>query len=599
LIKSCQNPDFGIAQCFTIWYDKKKTEVKIVRLQINESKNAASFYVVKSISEKGKRTNKVVEKLGTQAELERKLVGKAPIEWAKEYVAELTRKEKEQEREVLIKYSPKKSIEKNEQRSYNGGYLFLQKIYYELKLDKICKTIKSKYNFEYDLNSIVSRLLYSRIIYPASKHATNQLSERFIEAPKFELHHIYRALEVISKETEYIQSELYKNRVSLTRQKSKILYYDCTNYFFEIEQEEGLKQYGISKEHRANPIVQMGLFMDGEGIPLAFNINSGSTNEQTTLKPLEKQILSDFGLDKFVVCTDAGLTSKANRKFNDMGGRAFITTQSVKLLKSYLKEWALNPQGWKICGDNKIYDISKKDEEQDKDKIYFKETWINDDEIEQRLIVTFSLKYRDYQRNIRNSQIERAQKVIDTNPTKLKKANQNDYKRFITKTSCTKEGEVADKEIYSINTDVIASEERYDGFYGVCTNLEDDVNHIIKINKRRWEIEESFRIMKSEFKARPVYLKRDDRIIAHFTTCFISLIIYRLLEKRLGEKYTAHEIIDGLRIFSFYSIKGEGYIPTYTRTDFTDDLHDVFGFRTDFQIVNNLYMKNIFKITKS
>ena len=577
-----------------------------MRLQIIETKNAASFYVVKSTYINKKHSSKVVEKLGTRAELEKKLGGTDPVKWAKEYVAELNLKEKEQKREVLVKYSPSKSIIKNEQNSYNGGYLFLQKIYHELRLDKICKTIEEKYKFEFDLNSILSRLIYSRIIYPSSKYATFHLSSKFIEPPKFELHQIYRSLEFIAKETDFIQSELYKNRIHLTNRKSRILYYDCTNYFFEIEQAEGLKEYGASKEHRPNPIVQMGLFMDSEGIPLAFNINAGGTNEQITLRPLETQILRDFELGRFVVCTDAGLSSIDNRKFNNVQGRKFITTQSIKKLKKHDREWALNPQGWRISGDNpcdgdrnhKIYDISKIDEENHKKDIFYKETWLNDDGIEQRLIVTFSLKYRDYQRNIRNSQIERAQKTIDENSSKLKKVNQNDYKRFVTKTNCTDDGEVAENEIYGINAEKINEEEKFDGFYGVCTNLEDGISAIISVNRRRWEIEESFRIMKSEFKARPVYLKRDDRIMAHFTTCFISLIIYRLLEKRLNEEYTSHEIIDGLRDMNFLCVKSEGYIPAYTRNDFTDAVHDKFGFRTDFQIVTDRCMKNIFKTTK-
>ena len=212
--------------------------------------------------------------------------------------------------------------------------------------------------------------------------------------------------------------------------------------------------------------------------------------------------------------------------------------------------------------------------------------------------MTYSLKYKEYQESVRNCQIERAQRTIDTRPTKIKKCNSNDYKRFIARSHCTPDGEVADKEIYSLDRDLIAAEAAYDGFYATCTNLEDDASSIIKVNKRRWEIEESFRIMKSEFKARPVYLQRDDRITAHFTTCFISLIIYRLLEKKLGESYTSSEIISGLRNMNFYQIKGEGYIPTYTRTDFTDDLHEAFGFRTDYQIVNNKQIKKIFKATK-
>ena len=394
-------------------------------------------------------------------------------------------------------------------------------------------------------------------------------------------------------------SELYANSLKIAKRNKGILYYDCTNFFFEIEQEEGLKQYGVSKEHRPNPIVQMGLFMDGDGIPLAFCINKGNANEQTTMKPLEEKILSDFDLSKFIVCTDAGLASSANRKFNDKDGRAFITTQSIKKLKKHLREWALDPNGWHLSGSEDSYDITELDTSKDRDKIFYKQRWIKEDGLEQKLVVTYSLKYREYQESVRNSQIDRAQRTIDKNPTKIKKCNSNDYKRFIARSHCTTDGEVAEKEIYSLDNDLVAKEAAYDGFYATCTNLEDDAASIIKVTKRRWEIEESFRIMKSEFKARPVYLQRDDRIMAHFTTCFISLIIYRLIEKKLSERYTSSEIISGLRNMNFYEINGEGYIPTYTRTDFTDDLHEAFGFRTDYQIVNNKQMKKILKTTKS
>ena len=569
-----------------------------MRLKISKSKNSSSLYVIKSYRDNGKNTSKIVEKLGTYDELLKKLDGQDPIEWANQYIEELNNKEKEQTREVIVKYLPTKPIDKNLQLSFNGGYLFLQKIYYELELNKICKEISEKHKFDFDLNSILSRLVYSRIIFPSSKLATYQLSSKFIEQPNFELHQIYRALEVIAKENDFIQSSLYKNSLKLTKRNTGVLYYDCTNYFFEVEQEDGIKQYGPSKEHRPNPIVQMGLFMDGDGIPLAFNINKGNANEQITLKPLEKMILADFELSKFVVCTDAGLASEKNRRFNDINGRAFITTQSIKKLKEHLKIWSLEPTGWHLLNDVNTYDISKLDDEEDRDKIFYKERWIKENDLEQKLIVTYSIKYRDYQSKIRNSQILRAQKLIDTNPSRVEKHNQNDYKRFIDKRNFTPDGEIANKEIFSIDTELILNEEAYDGFYAVCTNLEDDASKIIKINKRRWEIEECFRILKSEFKARPVYLSRDDRIEAHFTTCFISLIIYRLLEKKLGEKYTCHEIIRELRDMNFYKIKGEGYIPTYTRNDFTDDLHKAFGFRTDYQIVSKKQIKNIFKETK-
>lgn len=570
-----------------------------MRLSISKSKNSTSLYVIKSTYENGVHSSKIVEKLGTVDELSKKLNGQDPIEWAKKYIDELNRKEKEEKLDVIVKYSTSKIIPKNEQRSFNGGYLFLQRIYHQLGIHKICNNLSTKYKFDFDLNSILSRLLYARIIFPASKLATLQLSKQFIEQPNFELQHIYRALEIIAKETDFIQSSLYNNSLKITKRNTGVLYYDCTNYFFEIEQEEGLKQYGPSKEHRPNPIVQMGLFMDGDGIPLAFNINKGNTNEQLTLKPLEKKILSDFNLSKFIVCTDAGLASKTNREFNNERDRAFITTQSIKKLKKHLMEWALDPTGWKLACGEKNYDISKLDEEHDKEKIFYKERWIKEDGLEQKLIVTYSLKYRNYQRQIRNSQIERAHKTIDLNPGKLKKCNPNDYKRFIEVNCCTKDGELADNKVYSINTELIAKEEKFDGFYAVCTNLEDEAAAIIKVNQNRWEIEECFRIMKSEFKARPVYLSRDDRIEAHFTTCFIALILYRFLEKKLGSKYTCSEIVNGLRNMNFYEVKGEGYVPNYTRTDFTDDLHEAFGFRTDYQIVSASQMKKIFKSTKS
>ena len=574
-----------------------------MRLQIVKSKNAQSLYVVKSIYHNKKRTNKVIEKLGTYEHL-KNVLNEDPIEWAKKYVEELNKKEKEGTEDILVKYSPTKIIEKNLQTTFNVGYLFLEKIYYDLGLNDICNRISNKYKFNYDLDNILSRLVYSRIIYPSSKLATFELSKKYIEQPNFELHDIYRALEVIAKETDFIQAELYKNSLKISKRNTNILYYDCTNYFFEIEQESGLRQYGPSKEHRPNPITQMGLFMDGDGIPLAFSITAGNTNEQTTLTPLEEKILDDFKLSKFIVCTDAGLASNANRKFNDKDDRAFITTQSIKKLKKHLMDWALDPNGWHFSGDKKEYNINEIEKDQTsiekfKDRTFFKERWIKENGLEQKLIVTYSLKYKNYQRQIRNSQIERAKVAIANKSFKLDKCNQNDFKRFIKKTNITNDGEIAEKKVLSLNTDTIQKEEKFDGFYGVCTNLEDNAEEIIKVNQRRWEIEESFRIMKSEFKARPVYLSKDDRINAHFTTCFLSLVILRFLEKKLNEKYTSSKIIDCLREMNFVESIGNGYIPTYTRTELTDDLHERFNFRTDYQINTKTNIKKILKKIKN
>ena len=581
-----------------------KKRRKKMRLKITKTNSDTNYYVIKDIkTASGKRTTMIYEKLGNKHDLLKKSNGEDILEWIKKYIKDLNEKEKEHKNDILIKKSPSNIISKDEQFCFNVGYVFLQDIYHSLRLNNICSEISNKYKFNYDLDNILSRLVYSRIIYPSSKLATFELSKKYIEQPNFELHDIYRALEVIAKETDFIQAELYKNSLKISKRNTNILYYDCTNYFFEIEQESGLRQYGPSKEHRPNPITQMGLFMDGDGIPLAFSITAGNTNEQITLTPLEEKILEDFKLSKFIVCTDAGLASNANRKFNDKDNRAFITTQSIKKLKKHLMDWALEPNGWHLSGDKKEYNINEIENDQKslelyKDKTFFKERWIKENGLEQKLIVTYSLKYRNYQRQIRNSQIERAKVAIANKSFKLDKCNQNDFKRFIKKTNITKDGEVAEKKVLSLNTDTIQKEEKFDGFYGVCTNLDDEPEEIIKVNQRRWEIEESFRIMKSEFKARPVYLSRDDRITAHFTTCFLSLVILRFLEKRLNEKYTSSEIINTLKNMNMQKNYDCSYEPIYTRTDLTDDLHEKFGFRTDYEILQESRLKKILTKTK-
>ena len=574
-----------------------------MRLKVSRSKNSASFYVTKTVYIDKKEKTITVEKLGTEKELRKKLNGADPYQWAKDYVDKLNKKEQEKRRQVLVKLQQSKLIDKNKKQSFNGGYLFLQQLYHQLKLDQICRKITAKHKFSFNLDSILSRLVYGRILFPSSKLNTFQLSKTLLEPPDFELQHIYRSLEFIAQESDFIQAELYKNSLALSKRNDRILYYDCTNYYFEIEQEDGDRQFGPSKENRPNPIVEMGLFMDGDGIPLAFSIHSGNTNEQLTLQPLEKKILKDFSLSKFVVCTDAGLSSTSNRKFNNQGERAFITTQSVKKLKKHLKEWALSKEGWRLEGVLGTFDISKIEDSEElkdryRDSMFYKDRWINEDGLEQHLIVTYSLKYKEYQQQIRNKQIERAVKLIQTKPTNLKKHRQNDCKRFITKTNVTPNGEIAKTEIFSIDSDLIAYEQAFDGLYAVCTNLEDDAPAITKISQNRWKIEECFRLLKSDFKARPVYLSRDDRIKAHFTTCFLSLTIYRYLEQRLGGEFTSTEIITNLRNMNFYLAPGEGYVPIYTRTDFTDALHDTFGFRTDYEIVTMKQMKKIFRDTK-
>lgn len=568
-----------------------------MKVSISKSKNTTIFYLSKTVRIGSKTTTKTIEKIGTYEDIKSAHPDMDPYEWAKEYAAKRSKEEKAAKQDILIKYSSSSLIEKGIRRSVNIGYLFLQDIYYDLGLDKICEKITEKYKFEYDLNDILSMLIYSRIIAPRSKRSSLEQAKAFLEQSKCNLHQVYRALEIISKENDYIQSQLYKNSTDVIKRKTGALYYDCTNYYFEIEEEDDFRKYGYSKEHRPNPIVQMGLFMDADGIPLSFSIFPGNENEQPSMTPLEKKIVSDFGMSDFIICTDAGLSSSDNRKFNNIRNRKFVTTQSVKKLKGFLKGFSLADDGWRLPGNKKSYKLSELDEETDYDKIFFKDCWINEDGLEQHLIITYSIKYRNYQRKIRERQIERAKSLINA-PSKLKKKKSNDPRRFVSQDHATKDGEVADKTITYLNETQIAEESMYDGFYAVCTNLEDNISEIVKINKRRWEIEECFEIMKSEFKARPVFLSRRDRMTAHFITCFIALIIYRILEKKLHDNYTCDEIISTLRNMNMLINPRDGYIPEYTRTDLTDNLHDVFGFRTDYQILSQHNMKKICTKTK-
>ena len=568
-----------------------------MKVSVSKSKNTIIYYLSKSVRVDGRVTTKTIERIGSYDEIKKLCGDMEPLEWAKQYAAKRSAEEKASKKDIIIKYSSSSRIEKDVCRSVNIGYLFLKDIYYDLGIDRICTEIAKKYKFQYDLNDILLMLVLARVIYPGSKRSSLELSQKFLEKPDCELHQVYRALEILARENDFFQSQLYKNSEQVMDRQKGILYYDCTNYYFEIEEEDSFRKYGHSKEHRPNPVVQMGLFMDADGIPLTFSLFNGNENEQPSMRPLEKKILSDFGVKKFIVCTDAGLSSTTNRIFNNTADRRFVTTQPVKKLKGFLKDFCLADDGWHLSGSRKTFKLSELDGNDHYDNIFYKDRWINEDGLEQHLIVTFSFKYRDYQRKIRNRQIERAEKLAD-NPSSLKKNRQNDPKRFIRQDHCTSDGVIADKTVTSIDEQMVWEEERYDGFYAVCTNLEDEVPTIISINQKRWQIEECFRIMKSEFQARPVYLSRKDRITAHFFTCFTALILYRILEKKLGEGYTCETIIRTLKEMNMLVIPGEGFIPEYTRTDLTDKLHDIFGFRTDYEIVSQRNMKKILTATR-
>lgn len=576
------------------------------------------YYVQKSYrNEDGKPSTKYVERLGTLEDLEKRFGGEDPVGEAKKYVAELTAQEKKNRKKIILECNPAALIDKNAQRCYNGGYLFLQKVYHELGLDKICRKIEKRHRNKYDLDETLQMLLFTRILYPGSKLSSLEDAKRFIEQPKVDIHQVYRALSILAEESDDIQADVYRRSLKLGKRRDKVIYYDCTNYCFESEEENGLRQYGHSKENRPNPIVQMGLFTDMDGIPLAFCVNPGNTAETITLKPLEEKLKEKFDLSKVVVCTDGGLSSYDNRKHDSVGERSFITVQSLKKLEGHLQDWATQTTGWKLVDfstkngpmlSKEEYDLAKLNPDEYADRLFCRERWIKTklnktgEELEQRLIVTFSFKYRDYLQHIREKQIARAEQSIKNGTAGKLGKGQNDLKRFIKCEKCTVDGEVAQYSSYSLNQEMIDQESRFDGFYGICTDLWDDAPEIIKVNGGRWIIEDCFRLTKTEFEARPVFLQRDDRITAHFLTCFLALIIYKYLAKkvnRAGEKFSPDQIIGTLQDMNFLKVTGEGYIPTYTRTDLTNHLHGSAGFRTDTQIVTKKAMKSIIASIKT
>lgn len=573
-----------------------------MRLRIKNDNGIERLYIEKSVRiSPTKVVTQNVEKLGRLDELMKSmnLSRDEVIAWAQDHVKELN----DSGKPVLLSLSSSSQLTMNEQRTFRAGYLFLQDIYYSMKMKNLFRNIQTRHKYKYDLDAILSDLVFARILEPSSKRASYEFAQTFLEPPTYNDYDVYRGLSILAEEMDYIQSEVYKNSNFVINRNNRILYYDCSNFYFETEQADDLRKYGKSKEHRPNPIVQMGLFMDGDGIPISFNLFDGSRNEQPSLKPSEEKLIKDFGFDRFVVCTDAGLGSEANRRFNNINDRCFVVTQSLKKLKEQERASAMDNSNWRRLSDGKpVKDFEKiKNNPADyTDEIYYKER-IHDGSsvVGQLMIVTYSPSYALYQKSLRATQLERAEKMVNSKSARKQKKNPNDPARFIKVTPVTNDGEIAAKKVYEIDENAVEEESMYDGFYAVCTNLVDDsVRDIISVSEGRWKIEESFRIMKTDFESRPVYVSREDRIRAHFLTCYLALLIYRILEKKVGDDHTPSEIIKALREYNLLKINGEGYIPEYTRTALTDKLHEVFGFRTDTEIVPTRKMRSIIASTK-
>ncbi len=590
-----------------------------MKVSMTKTKSDIIYYISKTFR-KGKKTfTKNVLRVGSHSELIKE--HEDPLCYCKELAIKMTKDEKENNETFLLKLYTQKEISYDKQVQYNAGYLFLQKIYYGLKLDKVCLEIAKKYKFDYDLNKILKDLIFSRIIYPSSKLSTYKLAKNFLEQPNYELHDIYRSLSILAKEIDSIQAKLYKNSSSLVNRNTSVLYYDCTNYFFEIEKEDDLRKYGVSKEHRPNPIVQMGLFMDGNGLPLAFNINPGNTSEQVTVVPTEENIIKDFNLSKFIYCSDAGLGSYNNRWFNSIQERAFIVTQSLKKLPKDILSNIFDNENlpWSSLDQKYSYkqatEIDKINEEQDKEVIdtVYKRVPLTNKQIqvlidgdkcpaelkEQDLIVSYSYKYKIYQQRIRKEQFERAKKLIESK-TKFHKTNANDCKRFIKNVAYDKEGQVVDETVLILDEELYKEESKFDGYYCIATNLKDEASTIIGINHNRWQIEESFRILKTEFDAGTIYLQREDRIKAHFLTCFIALLITRILELQIDaekNQYSITQIIKTLKEYTLLSEANIFYRPLFVRTLLTDKLEENSKIKMSYQAISEKTIKKLIKIS--
>lgn len=590
-----------------LWYNKIISQKELVHIYISLTGNSDNkdVYIKRSYRKSnGKTATQIHRKLGKLNDLLERFSGNydAMMAWAKSEAEKDTMEYNAKTSNVTVSLSQSAYIPKNEERCFPVGYLFLQKLCTELKIDSICRKISKRHKYTYDFSAILTDQIFSRILAPSSKLSSYSYCQTLLEPPKYELQNLYHALSVMAEESDFIQKELYFNSNFVHPRNKKILYYDCTNYYFETTQDDDFRKYGKSKENRPNPIVTMGLFMDADGIPLAFDVFPGNQNEQTTLKPLETKIIHDFACSEFIFCSDAGLGSKANRKFNSFGNRSYVITQSLKKMREEDRQIALNPKQFRRLGSDKFIDISTLDESNPDiyETIFYKEVPVVNGDMDEIVIVTYSPKYKAYQKRIREQQIARAVKMIEQPGKKRRGKNQNDPARFIKSTTITEDGEVAGRNIYALDSDRISEEEMYDGFYAVITNLEGDIGEILKINRRRWEIEENFRIMKTDFEARPVYVRRDDRIKALFLICYISLLVYRLLEKKLGNDYTCNEILGTLRSMQVTLLSKEsGYIPSYKRTDMTDDLHKVFGFHTDYEFISKSAMRSIIKNTKT
>lgn len=600
-----------------LWYDRKS--------------NDPTYFVQKGYRNGRKTTTKNIARIGKHSELLK--ITDDPLAYAKDQVARYNEEEKKNNKvslEVKIDFAEKIKASDDlvsSTTSLNIGYLFLQQLYHDLEIGSFFKEITASSKVTFDPNLVNRFLTFARILDPDSKLGTFEHLGHYYEKPAFNYVHILRTMDILQEHYDEYISHLYEKSCRIVRRNTAVCYYDCTNYYFEIESPDddyvdevtgefikGFRKYGPSKQHQPAPLVEMGLFMDADGIPLSMCMASGSDNEQTTAIPAEQQLTKMFKGKKFVYCADAGLGSLDIRKFNSMGGRAFIVTQSIKKLSDTLKEAVFNDCDYKLLSTDRPVSVealksfdrkapSNKELYLDKaykiieaDKVcdlgfYEEKIQINGRKrkvkakgiVKQHIIITFSRKMMEYQRFIRNRQIERAKKLLkDLDPDTYKKGP-HDVTRFIRRTSKTKSGETA-ADLYEIDQNVIDEEEKYDGYYAIATNLDDPAKDVIQVSSQRYRIEDCFRIMKTNFNARPVYHHNRERIIAHFMVCYTALLLFRLLEKKLdqtGTHFTVENIIETLKNMEVANLEDMCYMSTYTCSQVCTALNAAFDLGLD------------------
>lgn len=577
------------------------------KLTITRSKNAKCFYIQTTYRKRdGKLSSKTIKKLGNETFIKENYGVEDAEAWAREELNRMRQAANEEKQGLIVELHPDRKTD-NTDRIYNGGDVFVEQVLTKLGISTICKDISDNYRFKFKLEDYLTRMICSRILHPGSKLADFLNGSRFVENKELKLENFYRSLDVIGQEMNTMQAQIYRNSLTSFGRNTNVIYYDCTNVFFETESDDDFRKYGHSKENRPNPLVQIGLFMDMEGLPLGMCVNPGNTSEQKTLQPLEEVLAEKFGLCKFVVCTDGGLGSKDNRRYNVTEDRNFITVQSLKKLPSHFQTWAINPEGWRLrprlkndettrCAE--VYDLRTIDLEEYFDDTFYKECLTDEKAYEEHLIVTYSRKYDIYQKQIRQQQIERAIKKINCGEIRRPKSP-NDCRRFMKDTYFNEKGEPLDVITAAVlDLDQIDAEARFDGFNALATSLDDDPCMIIRVNSWRWEIEDCFRVEKSDLDMRPVYVRNPDRICAHFFTCFIALLVLKIMQKQYNEHFPIRQIRATLESMNLVKLEGLGYIPAFNNTPLTEVIQTTAKIHIDRQIITPAQLRSNYRVAR-